>query len=126
MAWRNPLRTGAVVMSLITMSGTAVLSANRASAEPGEPAAASIVWTSDDPVVVEARKLINQGQLTEAEKLLKRDDPSASEDAKIARQELSTFSKPRRVGQPGWVTATRPLRSHTSPMAARSRASKAP
>jgi transglutaminase-like putative cysteine protease len=76
-------------MSLMTMSGgaAAVLSANRASAEPGEPTAASIAWTSDDPVVVQARGLIKQGQLTEAEKLLKRDDPSASEDAKIARQE---------------------------------------
>ncbi len=46
--------------------------------------------------------------------------------AKMARHELRTFSKPRSVGQPGCVTATRVLRSHTSPMAARSRASKAP
>ncbi|MDB5298136.1 MAG: Transglutaminase-like superfamily protein [Phycisphaerales bacterium] len=52
-----------------------------------EPTGASLAWTSDDPVVVEARAMIKAGRLSDAEKLLGRDDPSASPAAKAARAE---------------------------------------
>lgn len=100
MDWRKPIRAGAISMSAVV--ACAALTTAIAAPEPSakapdsaptalpaaaEPTGASLAWTSDDPVVVEARAMIHDGRLADAERLLAKDDPSASPAAKAARAE---------------------------------------
>lgn len=53
-----------------------------------EPSAASLAFTSDDPVVREARKLMDSGKFREAEERLRKDQEQISATASQARREL--------------------------------------
>jgi hypothetical protein len=84
------LRAGAILTTAVAGGAAALtargVAATAAAAEP-EPTGASLAWTSDDPVVVEARGLITAGRLADAERLLRRDDPAVSAAAGAARAE---------------------------------------
>jgi len=54
----------------------------------GEPPAASLAFTSDDPVVRHARELLNAGRFEEAEDLLAQEDQHASAAVLRARGEM--------------------------------------
>jgi len=49
---------------------------------------ASLAWTSDEPLVVAARALVNAGALTQAEKLLAEATPTGTADSLRARDEM--------------------------------------
>ena len=53
-----------------------------------EPTGASLAFTSQDPTIVQARELFNQGAFAKAETLLHRDLESQSDTPKRAREEL--------------------------------------
>jgi len=52
------------------------------------PTGASLFWTSDDPIVKQARKLAEEGQLTEAERLLDADKPATPVQARKEGKEI--------------------------------------
>jgi hypothetical protein len=60
-----------------------------ASLRAGEPPAASLGFTSADPLVRAARALMDTGQFREAEQLLATKEPNASTEALQARSELT-------------------------------------
>lgn len=75
-------RVSATVLALaMTILTSAILRAD-------EPTGASIAYTIKDQVISQSREFIEQGKFSEAEALLRRDLPSVSGDAQVARTEL--------------------------------------
>lgn len=77
-------RAGIIMATFLFGAGT---TASLGQGGPGT--GASLAWTSHDPVVVQARALIEAGELTKAESLLASAGPGNSEDSKRARQETA-------------------------------------
>src|SRR5437660_142394 len=66
-AWSRSMILSSI-LTMMTMSFTASV---RSAPRSTEAAGASLLFTSEDPIVVQARRLIEQGELSRAESLLK-------------------------------------------------------
>src|SRR5258708_38318040 len=70
------------------MAGVLVMALPPVPIQAAEPTGASLAWTSNDPVVAQARDLVKAGKLAEAEALLRTPDAKAGQAALAARGEL--------------------------------------
>lgn len=77
-------RVGSELAVLLLLLGALPAAATLA----GEPLAASVAFSSKDPVVLEARELVANGRFRDAARLLAAEDPGIAPAAAQARQEL--------------------------------------
>lgn len=72
------------------MAATLVM--GRGSSTVEQPAGASVAWTSNDPTMVRARALLDEGKFAQAEQLVQDDHPAQSEMREIIRRLRKEYS----------------------------------